>query len=82
MSDSNSDDLKAILTSIRDRQNTFEEQMMRHMQEIAALRHDFQVQAAKSERRWADVQADIRELIFENQRILRWLERQQSNSNE
>lgn len=76
MSDfSSNDDLKAIVTSIRDRQNTFEEQMMRQMQDLAELRHDFQVQSAESERRWADAQADIHELIFENQRILRWLER-------
>jgi hypothetical protein len=83
---SDSEENKLILEQLRERQNAFEEQMTRYAQEIIALRRDFQVQAAENQhrwaedqRRWADVQADIRELIFENQRILRWLERQQQS---
>ena len=74
--DSN-DDLRSAIEQIRERQNAFEEQMTRFAQEVVSLRRDFQVQAAEEQRRWADAQADIRELMFENQRILRWLERQQ-----
>lgn len=78
---SNGDDLKSMMASMMasmmERQNAFEEQMIRLMQELVALRRDFQVQAAEEQRRWADVRADIRELTFESQRILRCLERQQ-----
>jgi predicted nucleic acid-binding Zn-ribbon protein len=36
---------------------------------------------AKSDARWYDIQSDIKEMQFENQRILRWLERQQGGGN-
>lgn len=70
----------AIISSIRDRQNAYEETAARFLQELAAIRHDMQIAAAKADIRWADTQADIRELQFENQRILRWLENQQKLS--
>lgn len=74
---SENNDLKAMILQLRDRQNAFEEQMLRLFQEMNTLRRDFQVQAADEQRRSADTQADIRELMFENQRILRWLEQNQ-----
>ena len=84
MSDAiNNEELRAILTSMSERQKVFSEQLLRHMQELSALRYDYQVKAAEdsrrwadSERRWADTQTDIRELMFENQCILRFLEKQ------
>ncbi|MGA1133743.1 MAG: hypothetical protein ACO31I_16045 [Prochlorotrichaceae cyanobacterium] len=81
---SENNDLKTMILQLRDRQNAFEEQMLRLFQEMNTLRLDFQVQAAdeqrrwaEEQRRWADTQTDIRELMFENQRILRWLEQNQ-----
>ncbi len=74
--DSN-DDSRSAIEQLKERQNAFEEQMTGFAREIVSLRRDYQVQAAVEQRRWADAQADIRELMFENQRILRWLEKQQ-----
>jgi peptidyl-tRNA hydrolase len=74
------EDTRAIILSLRDRQNTFEETTAGFFQEMAAIRHDMQIAAAKSDARWADTQADIKELQFENQRILKWLENQQRST--
>jgi hypothetical protein len=75
------EDLKAILQSLRDRQNTFEEQMLRHAERVETILHRMDVrdaeakaQAAKHDYEIVDLRRDTRELIFENQRILKYLE--------
>jgi hypothetical protein len=75
------EDLKAILQSIRDRQNTFEEQILCHTERLETILNRMDVwdaeakaQAAKHDYEMADLRRDTRELIFENQRMLKYLE--------
>jgi hypothetical protein len=75
------EDLKAIFQSIRDRQNTFEEQILCHTERLETILHRMDVwdaeakaQVAKHDYEMADLRWDTRELIFENQRMLKYLE--------